>query len=54
VFGDVPPGETWSGYPARPHREALRSQAGLARLPRILDRIRALEQAILGQEKREG
>jgi UDP-3-O-[3-hydroxymyristoyl] glucosamine N-acyltransferase len=53
VFGDVPPGETWSGYPARPHREALRSQAGLARLPRILNRIRALERAVLGQEKRE-
>jgi UDP-3-O-[3-hydroxymyristoyl] glucosamine N-acyltransferase len=53
VFGDVPPGETWSGYPARPHREALRSQAGLARLPRILTRIRALERAVLGQEKRE-
>lgn len=53
VFGDVPPGETWSGYPARPHRESLRSQAGLARLPRILERIRALERAILGQENRE-
>jgi UDP-3-O-[3-hydroxymyristoyl] glucosamine N-acyltransferase len=53
VFGAVPPGETWSGYPARPHREALRSQAGLARLPRILTRIRALERAVLGQEKRE-
>ena len=26
VFGDVPAGETWSGYPARPHRESLRAQ----------------------------
>ena len=25
VFGDIPAGETWSGYPARPHREALLS-----------------------------
>ena len=29
VFGDVPAGESWSGYPARPHREALRAQAAL-------------------------
>jgi UDP-3-O-[3-hydroxymyristoyl] glucosamine N-acyltransferase len=33
VFGDVPAGAVYSGYPARPHREALRAQAGLFRLP---------------------
>ena len=33
VFGDIPAGETWSGYPARPHREALRAQAALFKLP---------------------
>lgn len=32
VFGHVPAGETWSGYPARPHRDALRAQAALMRL----------------------
>ncbi len=36
VFGDVPAGETWSGYPARPHREALRVQAAAQRLPALL------------------
>ena len=36
VFGDVPAGETWSGYPARPHRESLRVQAAAHRLPSIL------------------
>ena len=36
VIGDVPPGETWSGYPARPHREALRAQAAARRLPALL------------------
>lgn len=36
VFGDVPAGQTWSGYPARPHREALRAQAALFRLPSML------------------
>lgn len=49
VFGDVPAGETYSGYPARPHRESLRAQAGLSRLPRILERLKALERAILGR-----
>jgi UDP-3-O-[3-hydroxymyristoyl] glucosamine N-acyltransferase len=43
VFGDVPAGETWSGYPARPHREALRAQAAMFRLPSIM---RALERLV--------
>src|SRR5207237_10329914 len=32
VFGDVPAGETWSGYPARPHRESLRASGALFKL----------------------
>lgn len=43
VYGDVPAGETWSGYPARPHREALRAQAAMFRLPSIM---RALERLV--------
>ncbi|MDA1081355.1 MAG: UDP-3-O-(3-hydroxymyristoyl)glucosamine N-acyltransferase [Gemmatimonadetes bacterium] len=39
VFGDIPAGETWSGYPARPHRDALRAQAASFRLPALLKRI---------------
>jgi UDP-3-O-[3-hydroxymyristoyl] glucosamine N-acyltransferase len=42
VFGDVPAGETWSGYPARPHREALRAQAAMFRLPSLLRGIERL------------
>jgi UDP-3-O-[3-hydroxymyristoyl] glucosamine N-acyltransferase len=48
VFGDVPPGETWSGYPARPHREALRAQAALVKLPALM---RELERMV---EERTG
>ena len=43
VFGDVPAGETWSGYPARPHREALRSHAAVFKLPGM---IRELERLV--------
>lgn len=39
VFGDIPPGETWSGYPARPHRESLKAQAALFRLSRMMKRV---------------
>jgi len=40
VTADVPAGQTVSGYPARPHREALRAQAALFRLPELLRRLR--------------
>ncbi|MCC6245728.1 MAG: UDP-3-O-(3-hydroxymyristoyl)glucosamine N-acyltransferase [Gemmatimonadaceae bacterium] len=48
VISDVPAGETWSGYPARPHKEALRAHAALLRLAKI---VRPLEQLL--QRERE-
>jgi UDP-3-O-[3-hydroxymyristoyl] glucosamine N-acyltransferase len=39
VFGDIPAGETWSGYPARPHRESLRASAALFRLADIIKKV---------------
>lgn len=48
VFGDIPAGQTWSGYPARPHRDALRAQAALFRLPSLL---RGIERLIGRAEK---
>jgi UDP-3-O-[3-hydroxymyristoyl] glucosamine N-acyltransferase len=53
VFADVPAGATVSGYPARPHRESLRAQAGLFRLPDLMRRLRELERAIRGKESAE-
>lgn len=50
VISDIPAGETYSGYPARPHREALRAQAGAFRLPELLRRLKRLEEAIFGGE----
>ena len=42
VFGDVPAGATWSGYPARPHKESLRATAALFRLSAIAKRLERL------------
>jgi UDP-3-O-[3-hydroxymyristoyl] glucosamine N-acyltransferase len=42
AFGDIPAGETWSGYPARPHKEALRAQATLFRLAPLMRRLEKL------------
>ncbi len=49
VISDIPAGETWSGYPARPHREQLRAHAALRRLTQV---IRPLETLLKGEEKR--
>lgn len=48
VFGDVPAGEVWSGYPARPHREQLRAQAAVTRLVGL---IRPLERLLRREEE---
>lgn len=42
VFGSVPAGETWSGYPARPHKESLRAQAALFKLSGMMRRLERL------------
>ncbi len=47
VFSDVPAGETWGGFPARPHRQMLRGHAAVSKLP---DLLRKIEQML----KREG
>ncbi len=43
VMRDVPPGETMSGHPARPHREDTKRLAHLGRIEKLLERVKALE-----------
>lgn len=49
VTASVAAGETVSGYPARPHREAMRAQAAFFKLPELMKRLRELERAVLGK-----
>ena len=49
VFGDIPAGESWSGYPARPHRESLRASAALFKLAGMM---RGLEKLLEEPESR--
>jgi len=50
VIGDVPAGVTVSGYPARPHGDAMRIEAAIRRLPEVVRRLRALERGGRTQE----
>ncbi len=43
VMTDIPAGEFWSGYPARPHRMWLRSTSVFYKLPDLVRRIGAFE-----------
>jgi UDP-3-O-[3-hydroxymyristoyl] glucosamine N-acyltransferase len=49
VTASVAAGAVVSGYPARPHREALRAQAALFSLPKLVERLRALERLVAGR-----
>ena len=42
VFGDVPAGESWSGYPARPHRESLRATGAMFKIAGMVKRLEKL------------
>jgi UDP-3-O-[3-hydroxymyristoyl] glucosamine N-acyltransferase len=39
VVTDVPEGETWGGFPSRPHSQAMRGYAALAKLPEFMKRV---------------
>ena len=42
VISDIPAGETWGGYPARPHREVLKAHAALMKLSGMMRRLEKL------------
>ena len=46
VVDDVPPKSVVSGVPALPHRQTLREQAALRRLPDLVVQVRKLQEAV--------
>jgi len=46
VFGNLDEPGIYSGYPAGPHQQQLRSIAHMRRLPRLMDRIKDLERTV--------
>ena len=50
-FGDVPAGATVGGFPAIPHKDFLRTQAALLKLPELLKRVRMLEKQAKSAEE---
>jgi len=53
VTKSVPPGETVSDYPAKPHAQALRIKASLRRLPDLLKTVKELERRIAELEAQD-
>ncbi len=45
VWGDIADGATISGNPARDHREDLRQEVMIRKLPKLFDRVEALERS---------
>ncbi|WP_425058600.1 UDP-3-O-acylglucosamine N-acyltransferase [Sporomusa carbonis] len=45
-INDIPPNSFYAGFPARPHKEWLRSEAAIGRLPELIKKIRDLERRL--------
>jgi UDP-3-O-[3-hydroxymyristoyl] glucosamine N-acyltransferase len=54
VTGDIEPGETVTGYPARPRMEFLRTAAAQARVPALRKRVEELERRLQAMEGSSG
>lgn len=50
VIGDVPANSFYAGFPARPHKEWLRAEAGANKVPDMVKKVRELEKRIVELE----
>jgi UDP-3-O-[3-hydroxymyristoyl] glucosamine N-acyltransferase len=46
VTTDLPAGGTYSGFPAQPFKEEMKLRATVRRLPKLVERVKALEEAM--------
>ena len=51
VWGSITEPGVYSGNPARPHKENLRTQAQIGRIARLRERLRALEKVVFGRDQ---
>lgn len=52
-ISDVPSGSFFAGFPARPHKEWLRGEAAVQRVPELLKKVRELEKRLAKLETKE-
>ena len=50
-ISDVPPGSFYAGFPARPHKDWLRSEVAAAKMPDLMKKVRELEKRLSELEK---
>ncbi len=50
VSHDIPAGETWFGYPARPRTQAMRASAAFLKLPELIRRVQRIERQLGSDE----
>ena len=50
IINDVPANSSYAGFPARPHKEWLRSEAGANKVPEMIKRLRDMEKRIAALE----
>lgn len=53
VTHSIPPHSRVSGFPAQPHREVMEQQVLLRKLPKLVDQVRALMDAVAELRKRQ-
>jgi UDP-3-O-[3-hydroxymyristoyl] glucosamine N-acyltransferase len=46
VSHDIPAGETWFGYPARPRTQVMRANAAVLKLPDLMRRVQRIERKL--------
>lgn len=53
AISDVPAGSFYAGFPARPHKEWIKAQGALYKLPKLTQKIRDLEHRLAELEKQK-
>ncbi|SDE99014.1 UDP-3-O-(3-hydroxymyristoyl)glucosamine N-acyltransferase [Sporolituus thermophilus] len=53
VISDVPAGSFYAGFPARPHKEWLRGEAAIQKVPDLIKKVRDLERRLAVLEGKE-